>query len=446
MTTDSSGRLAEPEMGVLPVEAEAGNYFVAAYPPFSAWEAAQLPALGAALAEPHEGAIGLYVHLPFCQHKCDYCYYLSYIAQPAAVVDRYLDSLVGEMELLGAQPGVAGRPVSFVYFGGGTPSVLSPRQLRRLVGGLRSVLPWDSAGEVSYECAPRSVREGFLSALRESGVTRLSMGVQSFDDGLLKLNGRVHLSEDVERAYGQIRRVGFGSVNLDLMCGLMGETEEKWRNSVHRAIALAPESVTIYQTEIPYNTQLYRDLEAGVLPAVPATWEVKRERLAYGFEALEAAGYTVVSAYNAVRDPKRQRFLYQDRLWRGDDMLGLGVASFGYFDGVHYQNETRLESYEEVVERGGIPAKRAYELAVEERVVREFILQLKLGEVAAQPFYSRYAVDILRVFERPLQELEREGFLVCDPQGVRLTRAGLLRVDWLLPLFYGEPHRGLRYS
>lgn len=427
-------------------EPEAGNYFVAAYPPFSAWSAQHLPALDSALAQHRDGGIGLYVHLPFCQHKCDYCYYLSYTNQSAKVVDRYLDSLVDELGILAAQPGVGGRPVSFVYFGGGTPSTLSSSQLRRLVGGLKNELAWDAVEEVTFECAPRSVRDDFLTALREVGVTRLSMGVQSFDDELLKLNGRVHLGDDVVRAFGRVRETGFDWVNLDLMCGLLGETDEKWRETVRRMIDLGSDSVTIYQTEIPHNTKLYRDLKAGDLPAAPVSWKIKRERLNYGFQQLEEAGYTIASAYNAVKDPQAHRFLYQDHLWRGDDMLGLGVASFGYFGGVHYQNENSLETYEAAVEFGNSPAKRAFALSVHDRVVREFILQLKLGEVSTVPFQTRSGIDIFSFFEEPLRSLEADGFLTCGADEIQLTRSGLLRVDRLLPLFYDAAYRQARYT
>ena len=428
-------------------EPVAGNYFVAAYPPFSAWDSAQVPALHEALAKPALAApIGLSVHLPFCQKKCDYCYYLSYIAQPAAVVDRYLDAVLREMELYVAQPGVKGRPVSFAYFGGGTPSTLSSAQVHRLGDGLRRALAWDSIEEVTFECAPRSVRREFLESLREMGVTRVSMGVQSFDNELLKLNGRVHFAEDVSRAYSLIREAGSGWVNLDLMCGLLGETEEKWRESVRRVIELGPDSVTIYQTEIPHNTQLYRDLTAGALPAPPASWDIKRARLDEGFRELERAGYTVVSAYNAVKDPQRHRFLYQDYLWRGADMLGLGVAAFGYFGGVHAQNENTLEQYEAAVERGDLPVKRACKLSAHDQLVREFVLQLKLGEVPIAPFRKRFGVDIANEFAGPLRALAAEGWLTLSDEAVRMTRHGLLRVDRLLPLFYDSRFQDVRYT
>ena len=428
-------------------EPVAGNYFVAAYPPFSAWSGAQVPAFHEALAQAAPAApIGLYVHLPFCPEKCDFCCLLSYIAQPAAVVDRYLEAVMREMALNSKWPGVKGRPVSFVYFGGGTPSTLSSAQVRRLGDGLRRALAWDGIEEVAFECAPRSVRREFLETLRDIGVTRLSMGVQSFDNELLRLNGRVHLAEDVARAYSLIREADFGWVNLDLMCGLMGETEEKWRESVRRVIELGPDSVTIYQTEIPHNTKLYRNLKAGALPAAPIPWDVKRARLDEGFRELERAGYAVVSAYNAVKDPRRHGFLYRDFLWRGADMLGLGVAAFGYFGGVHYQNNSTLEKYLAAVERGELPVKRAFQLSPRDRLVREFVLQLKLGEVPIAPFRERFGVDIAKEFAEPLREFAAEGWLTFTGDAVRLTRQGLLRVDRLLPRFYDPRFQEVRYT
>ena len=428
-------------------EPVAGNYFVAAYPPFSAWAPSQIPALYEALEHPSpDTPLGLYVHVPFCQKKCDYCYFLSYIAQPAQVVDRYLEAVKVEMELYSEQPDVNGRPVSFVYFGGGTPSMLSSGQVRRLADGLRRALACDQIDEVTFECAPRSVRCDFLEALREIGVTRVSMGVQSFDNELLRLNGRVHLREDVSRAYSQIRQTGFDWVNLDLMAGLMGETEEKWRESVRRVIELEPESVTIYQTEIPHNTQLYRDLVSGELPVAPISWDSKRAHVDYGFKELERAGYTVVSAYNAVKNPQRHRFLYQDYFWRGADMLGLGVASFGYFGGVHYQNQVTLEKYQAAVERGVLPVKRALKLSAHDQLVREFVLQLKLGAVPAAPFRARFGVEVMERFAQPLRALSTEGWLTYSEDGVRMTRAGLLRVDRLLPYFYDSQFRDVHYT
>jgi oxygen-independent coproporphyrinogen III oxidase len=428
-------------------ESLVGNYFVAAYPPFSVWQPAMVPALKTALAQAaRPEPLGLYVHVPFCQKKCDYCYYLSYTGPSAETVDRYLDNVVAELSLYAEFPAVRDRRVAFVYFGGGTPSMLSESQVRRFGCGLQNALPWQGVKEVTFECAPRSVRPDFLKVLQELGVTRLSMGVQSFDDSLLKLNGRVHLAADVQRAYACIRQVGFGWVNLDLMAGLIGETWDQWHGSIQRVIQLEPESVTIYQTEIPYNTQLYRDWESGRIAGDIISWKEKRERVEYGFKELARAGYTVVSAYSAVKDPDRHRFLYQDYLWRGADMLGLGVASFGYFGGVHFQNQITLEKYKACVEGGQLPLKRAFSLSRSDRIVREFILQLKWGDVQTELFRTKFGCDVIRVFEKPLTALAAQGFLTVSNDEVRLTADGLLHVDRLLSHFYDPAYREIRYT
>ena len=424
-----------------------GNYFVAAYPPFSCWESGQVPALSEALNQPAPAApLGLYVHVPFCQQKCSYCYYLSFVGQPAQVIDRYVDRVVAELSCYALHQAVARRRLAFVYFGGGTPSLLTSQQVRRLAAGLKHALPWTGGPEVTFECAPRSVRADFLDTLRDVGVTRLSMGVQSFDDRLLKANGRVHLRADVLRAWSMIEPANFDWVNLDLMCGLLGETDEIWRDTVQQAIQLNPASITIYQTEMPHNTRLYRDFKAGALPAEPAPWSVKRARLDDAFAQLDRAGYSVVSAYNAVRDPARHQFQYQEHLWHGGDMLGLGVAAFGYVGGVHYQNEVTLPEYEEAVGRGMIPAGRAFALTDRERLVREFILQLKLGGAKAGYFKEKFGVDLTELLSRPLRELRAEGMLTLDATGVRLKGEGQLRVDWLLPRFYDARYRDIRYT
>lgn len=433
----------EPGLG----EPVLGNYFVAAYPPFSVWTAAEVPALHEALDRTASSTpLGVYVHLPFCQKKCDYCYYLSYVAQPAPVVNRYLETVLQEAALYADRRAVKQRPVSFAYFGGGTPSMLSRTQVRRLLSGLREAFHWDEIEEVTFECAPRSVTSEFLVALRELGVTRLSMGVQSFDDTLLAMNGRTHLAADVQRAFRLVDQAGFDCVNLDLMCGLLGETEAQWRESVRRVIELQPDGVTIYQTEIPRNTRLCREFEAGGLPAQPVSWDVKRARLGEGFVALEQGGYTVISGYNAVRNPERHRFLYQDHLWGGADLIGLGVASFGYLGDVHYQNRTTLEDYEAAVARGELPFQRAFKLSDHDRLVREFVLQLKLGVVPLAPFRTRFGVDPVEFFADPLQKLAAAGWLTCEESAVRLTRTGLLRVDRLLAHFYDSRFQSIRYT
>jgi oxygen-independent coproporphyrinogen-3 oxidase len=428
-------------------EPQVGNYFVSAYPPFSCWTPERVRDFRRALRRPGDDGrpLGLYVHVPFCIERCSYCYYLSHDDRLGQAAD-YLQALLREARTYAAMPAVAGRRPAFVYFGGGTPSLLSESRSATLLEGLQSAFDWSAVRETTFECAPRSVTESKLRRLKGGGVTRLSLGVQALDDRVLRASGRVHLAADAERAYAAIRRVGFDTVNLDLIAGLPEETADSFFDGLQRVIALAPDSVTIYQLEIPHNTPLYRRLlRGGPAPALPG-WDVKRARLGEAFARLEGAGYAVSSAYAAIREPARHRFLYQELQYRGADLVGLGVSSFSYLSGVHQQNLAALDPYLSRLAAGRLPLWRAYALSDDERLVRQVVLQLKLGGIETDFFSRRFGVDVLERFAAPLGCLEERGWLRRDGGALRLTRDGLLRVDRLIPEFYRAEHRGLRYS
>src|SRR5690349_17121438 len=176
-------------------ETEVGSYFVANYPPFSVWtrDGVAADAIPALQAPPVPGVpLGLYLHIPFCRKRCHFCYFRVYTDKNSEDVAHYLDVLVREWELYAATPAIAGRPLNFVYFGGGTPSFLSTTQLQGLVNRLKAITPWDQAEEITFECEPGTLTGSKLSVIRRMGVTRLSLGVENFSDEILELNGRAH--------------------------------------------------------------------------------------------------------------------------------------------------------------------------------------------------------------------------------------------------------------
>jgi oxygen-independent coproporphyrinogen-3 oxidase len=433
------------------IETEVGSYFVANYPPFSVWTGAAvereaLPALRSPAAPV---PLGLYLHVPFCRKRCHFCYFRVYTDKNAQEVEEYLGVMAREWELYNTYPGLEGRPLDFVYFGGGTPSFLSVRQLTGLVKRLTATSPWTSAEEITFECEPGTLTEAKLAAIRDLGVTRLSLGIENFDDRVLELNGRAHRSAEIFRAYQFAQSLRFPQVNVDLIAGMLGESEENWRRCIQRTIDLDPDSVTIYQMELPYNTTISADVlkGAGRFQEHVASWEAKRRWVDEAFDALQRAGYTIGSAYTAVKNPDRTKFVYRDRLWQGADLAGLGVASFGHLNGVHMQNFDKWESYSAKVHEGALPLSRAYRPDADERLIRELVLQLKLGRVHPPYFAGKYGVDILARFEQPLRSLREEGYLAeADRDRVSLTRAGLLRVDALLPRFFHPQHTGIRYT
>ncbi|MEY2430130.1 MAG: oxygen-independent coproporphyrinogen oxidase, partial [Verrucomicrobiota bacterium] len=177
-----------------------------------------------------------------------------------------------------------------------------------------------------------------------------------------------------------------------------------------------------------------------------ADWETKRAWVDYAFKELEKAGYTVGSAYTAVKDPGRTKFVYRDRLWAGADLLSLGVASFGHIGGTHYQNYHDFEPYVTRVQAGELPIYRALTPTQDERLIREFILQLKLGHVSRAYFQKKFNLDLIERFAEPIQRLKDWGFLRVEGDQVLLNREGLLQVDRLLHEFFLPQHKNARYA
>jgi oxygen-independent coproporphyrinogen-3 oxidase len=427
---------------------DVGSYFISNYPPFSFWRPEELPAARAVLNAPPRPAtpLGLYLHIPFCRKRCKFCYFRVYTDKAANDIETYLDALGREVELYSRLPIVSNRPLDFVYFGGGTPSYLSVRQLESLVRRLDSAMPWRSAQEVTFECEPGTLTEAKVKSLRQLGITRLSLGVENFSDAILEENGRAHLSAEVFRSYDWIRAAGFPQLNIDLIAGMVGETAEYWRDCVRKTIDLAPDSVTIYQLELPFNTVYSQAIRHDGTPIPVANWATKREWVDYAFSELESAGYRVSSAYTMIRDSEHGQFRYRDSLWHGADMIGTGVASFSHTSGVHYQNVDQWEVYVGRIQSGELPLGRALVPTPRQRLIRELILQLKLGTIATDYFRSKFGVDILREFGPAFERWRSQEMLAYSHDRVELTRAGLLQVDRLLPEFFEPQHRGARYT
>ena len=428
---------------------EVGSYFISNYPPYSQWNKDELPAVKSALGEkPTEDTpLGLYLHIPFCRKRCKFCYFKVFTDVKAAEVQRYVDALCNEISMVSQLPVMGQRPFRFVYFGGGTPSFLSPKQLTKLADRLRQHITWDGAEEVTFECEPGTLSETKVKTLRdELGVTRLSLGVENFSDELLEQNGRAHLSKQVFNAWEWIAAAEFPNVNIDLISGMVGETWDNWRDNVRRTLELSPESVTIYQMELPFNTVYSKDILGNKVESPVADWGTKRAWVDYAFNEFLAAGYSVSSAYTVVKDPSKVNFSYRDNLWQGADLLATGIASFGHASGVHYQNLADLEKYLGTIESGELPLGRGFVPTDHQRLVREMILLLKRGYLDTKYFKDKFGVDIISRWQEQWDGYVKDEWATIDGDSIRLTRDGLLRVDAMLPAFFEPEHQGVRYT
>ena len=435
-------------LDVAQTRTEVGNYFVSNYPPFSQWKPEFVSEAVDALAEPPRvnDPLGLYLHIPFCRKRCLFSYFKVYTDKNASEIEVYLDALIKENELYSRTAAFQGRQLRFAYFGGGTPSYISDKQLRYLVEGLNRHVSWANAEEVTFECEPGTLNKTKLQTLKEIGVTRLSLGIEHFDDEILAANGRAHLSAEVFRAYEWARDVDFQQINVDLIAGMMGETEEKWREAVRRTLELRPDSLTIYQMELPYNTVISQDILKKGMESPIADWATKRRWLNYAFEEFLAHGYEIAGSDIVATKNKTCRFIYRDALWHGGDMIGLGVSSFSHFGGVNFQNAHNFEEYLRILNEDRLPIYRAVSLTPRQRLIREMVLQLKTGKLDTGYFQQKFGIDVWNEFRPVYEHLLTQNLLQRANGKIELTRPGLLEVDHFLPEFFEPELRNVRYA
>ena len=430
------------------IKTEVGSYFISNYPPFSQWKKEELDAVRDAMASPPgDVPLGLYLHIPFCRKRCKFCYFKVLTDVNAADIEHYVSALSREIELVSKLPVMGGRPFRFVYFGGGTPSYLSSKQLTSLVDRLRENISWDQAEEVTFECEPGTLQEKKIHTLRELGVTRLSLGVENFTDSVLEENGRAHLSKEIYKAWEWIQAAGFPNVNIDLISGMVGESWDNWKDNICKAIELSPDSVTIYQMELPFNTVYSADILGNKIETPVANWDLKRAWVNYAFDEFLAAGYHISSGYTVCKEKSKVNFSYRDNLWQGSDLIATGVASFGHISGVHYQNKPDINEYKsDLLENSELPLGRAMRPTPHQLLVREMILQLKRGFLDRKYFQDRYGVDIVEEWATQWKEHADDNALTISDDRIELTREGLLRVDGLLPAFFEPQFQGVRYT
>jgi oxygen-independent coproporphyrinogen-3 oxidase len=310
-------------------------------------------------------------------------------------------------------------------------------------------MPWESAREVTFECEPGTLQKHKLEMLRKHGVTRLSLGVENFKPEILQYNGRAHLEDEIYRAFGWARELGFPQINIDLIAGMVGEDWDNWKRCIDKTIELSPDCVTIYQMELPYNTVFSRELKVLGTdePALAvADWPTKRAWTRYAFDTLVQAGYEVSSATTVVKSQAKTRFVYREALWRGADMFGTGVASFGHVNGVHIQNVDTWEAYVAKLQAGELPLGRAFPTTERDRLIREVVLLLKTGRLDIAYFRDKYGVDVRSEFQSALDQLVHDGWLTISAESIDCTPDGLLQIDRHLPAFFDPQYISSRYT
>src|SRR5580658_5472236 len=294
----------------------------------------------------------LYVHVPFCAKKCAYCAFYSEAGE-GALINRYIDALVREMELVAADL----KPKT-IFFGGGTPSLLNLRQWERVLQTIHR-LGWHGAAEWTVECNPATVSLDKARLLRDGGVNRISMGAQSFDEVLLDRLGRVHSREMIFKSFDILRAAGFDNLNVDLMFAIPGQTTASWRQTLAEAVALGSEHLSCYEVIYEEDTPLFDQLQSGAVQldedlACAMYDELLLAAADAGFQQYEVANFARHTAATPAEVPDRA-CQHDVNYWRGGSFHGLGPSAAGYVRGVRTRNLANTTKYCEQLESGRRP-------------------------------------------------------------------------------------------
>jgi len=365
----------------------------------------------------------LYFHIPFCQSKCLYCDFPTFAGKESLIPD-YLHAVSTELSMVfGAEGWGFGRSIETIFFGGGTPSLLSADQVKFLlqkVGKLTEVLP---DAEITLEANPGTVSREKLAKLRAVGVNRLSLGIQCAEDRSLKLLGRIHTVHEGEEAFYWAREAGFNNINLDLIFGLPGQDERDWKKTLNWAVGLNPDHLTCYGLQVEEGTPLKKMVDEGVL-TLPTQEEVGA-MYAFTMDYLPAHTYRQYE----IASYARPRFECQHNLyyWKYRDYLGVGAGAFSTVEGCRWANTNCPDGYINRIKKGKSPIVQKEELTEEEKMVELIMLGLRLAEGPdADDFARRWKTSLESVLHQTATPLIRDGFLKFNNQTYTLTKPGKL--------------------
>jgi len=375
----------------------------------------------------------IYVHIPFCTQRCSFCYYKTVdLKEYRPEVQTYVDNLCIEIERATERFELGDRPIKAVYFGGGTPSLLIESQMTKIVETLRrSFKHFDQKDQFSFEAEPLTISRSKMETLKALGVTRLSMGMQSFVDEIITLSGRGHDAKQAYRAIEIAQEVGAGqwNINIDLLSGLAGETPETWHQSVERAIATGVESITVYKMEAFANTEVF-DLGVRKEEVVLPSDEQEMAFMSHAMECFEQANYLPWSFFTYTKNGCDES-QYITSIWRGMDFYGFGVSAFGSLGDSLLQNTSDMEKYPGLIQSGELPLARGYRFTTWDQMVREVLMGIKLLSFDLKGFKERHGVKLEALCGPVLESLKAEGFIQLSSHELTLTNKGILYGDYV---------------
>ncbi len=359
-----------------------------------------------------------YIHIPFCEHICFYCDFNKVFLE-GQPVDEYVEMLLREMQLTMAQ--TPDEKIETIYVGGGTPTTLNEKQLDRLLTGMKEILPFQMGNEFTFEANPGDLSVDKLKVLHDHGVNRLSMGVQSFNDDLLKKIGRIHKVKDVYQSIANARQVGFENISIDLIYRLPGQTEADFNNSLVKALELELPHYSTYSLILENKTIFYNLMRQGKLPLPTEDEEANMYQMAIDLMAEKGRKQYEISNYALPGYESQHNLIY----WKNEKYYGFGAGAHGYLGGHRYQNNGPIQQYLEPLRKNRLPILRTQQLSIEEKIEEEMFLGLrKLEGVSIQHFFDKFQVSVFEVYQEVIDSLVADGLIEVTLDKIRLTEKG----------------------
>ncbi len=381
---------------------------------------------------------GIYVHIPFCVSKCKYCAFLSAPASDL-MKEVYVEALIKEIKQRAMLCNL--KQFDTVYFGGGTPTTLSAEQLERLVSAIEENFHIRDDAEYTIEANPGTLSEELLARLKEMGFNRLSMGVQSMDDERLGFIGRIHSADAVRRDFELARKAGFDNINLDIIFSIPGESTEDALSDIREIAELGPEHVSFYSLQLEEGTELYHMWERREFEEVSD--DIDRETYRKGVKLLEELGYERYEISNFAKPGYRSR--HNSKYWNMAEYAGLGLGASGMIQPLscgrnwRYQNIGNLENYCETLEAGKAPDAESHWNTEHDDVSEAIFTGLRRKEgIAFKDYFDGTEGAFWDYYHEERTEalaFERDGFLVIDSEGMRLTEEGIDISNRIMALF-----------
>jgi oxygen-independent coproporphyrinogen-3 oxidase len=370
--------------------------------------------------------LNIYIHMPYCIQRCAYCYFKTTTLKEnrLADIDTYVRSVCAELALGARHFALERRPVSTVYFGGGTPSLMPEESIDRLFAALNENFTL-AAPQITFEGEPVTLTERKAALLARHKVNRISLGIQSFKEEIVFQTGRRDTEEQTFRAIALAKSTG-AEVNVDLISGLAGETFETWAYSVRRAIEADVHNITIYKLELYANTPYYSAEKHGEV-ALPSEAQ-ELEFIEYAIAELKRHDYHAVNAFTFTKGGAHDQLNTRNR-WQGEDSYACGVSAYGSLGRWQYQNTNDIPSYTAAIARQELPVVRAYNCTSFDLIVRDAVMGIKLVALDHRRFHDKHGLDLRAVCADDLSRLAGDGFITVDEREIRLTDRGVVYGD-----------------